>query len=340
MLCFQSASGSRALRVLTLCGVLGCASGSDGTTQVSGGGAGGQGGDGSTGSAGQSAGSSAGGGAGEAGSVGQAGSSGGGGAAGSGGAADAGAAGATAGGAGTGGSAGAGGAGEATVCSNGPGTLCEDFESGSIDSDVWSVIESNAGALVTVDQQQVHGGQYALHVHVTAGEQTTAQIEETVTFPAQDETLYARMFAYFVQELPSDPMGGYHMGFIQAVGQNDLGEVRSSVGSIADRQVLGDSIYFGPPFHEFGPWSETRYQAGVWTCIELYTSGAGGENTERRIWIDDVEMDDQHTNYDGQKAPHFEHLSFGLWQYHPTPGLSDVYIDDIRVGPERIGCDD
>jgi hypothetical protein len=238
----------------------------------------------------------------------------------------------------TGGTAGEGGGGGAVQCVTSGSELCEDFETGEIDLDKWLLIKTRDDAAITVEQGQVHGGQYALHVHVSPGQQTTAQIEETLTFPGLEETLYARMFAYFVQELPSDPGGGYHMGFIQAVGHNDLGEVRSSVGSIADRQVLGDSIYFGPPFHEFGPWSETRYEAGRWYCIELFTNGAGGLNTERRIWIDEVEMDNQHTNYDGQKSPQFEHLSFGIWQYHPTPSLSDVWIDDIRVSAQKIGC--
>jgi hypothetical protein len=305
-------------------------SGSSGVAGIAGSAAGGDGGGGSTsltaGSAG-TAGSAVGGASGAAGGSAGSGAVGGANQSGAGGAAGASTAG-----------AGEGGGGGAAACVTVGNELCEDFESGEIDLEQWALVKTRDDAAITVEQDQVHAGQYALHVHVAPDQQTTAQIEETLTFPGLEETLYARMFAYFVQELPSDPGGGYHMGFIQAVGHNDLGEVRSSVGSIADRQVLGDSIYFGPPFHEFGPWSETRYAAGQWYCIELFTTGVGGVNTERRIWIDDVEMDNQHTNYDGQQPPQFEHLSFGIWQYHPTPSLSDVWIDDIRVSAQKIGC--
>jgi hypothetical protein len=31
-------------------------------------------------------------------------------------------------------------------------------------------------------------------------------------------------------------------------------------------------------------------------------------------------------------------MSIGVLQYHPTPILTDVWIDDIRVSSTRIGC--
>jgi hypothetical protein len=31
-------------------------------------------------------------------------------------------------------------------------------------------------------------------------------------------------------------------------------------------------------------------------------------------------------------------VSIGILQYHPTPLLTDVWIDDIRVSSARIGC--
>jgi hypothetical protein len=31
-------------------------------------------------------------------------------------------------------------------------------------------------------------------------------------------------------------------------------------------------------------------------------------------------------------------MSIGVWQYHVTPVLSDVWFDDIRVSSARIGC--
>jgi hypothetical protein len=40
----------------------------------------------------------------------------------------------------------------------------------------------------------------------------------------------------------------------------------------------------------------------------------------------------------GQAPPRFDLVSIGVWEYHPTPSLSDMWIDDVRVSSQRIGC--
>jgi hypothetical protein len=245
---------------------------------------------------------------------------------------------------GAGGSSGAGGnagsAGAAVTCVTEGTELCDDFESGSLDPSRWQINKPSSSALVSVDQEHARSGSYAVHFKVVAGEQSTAQITENVTFPAADDALYARAYAYFSPGIPLDNEVGVHMGFIQASGDNEYGRVRSALGSIGDQQFLGYSIYFGPPFEEFGPWSELKVAPTSWLCLELFVSGSGGLVAERRIWVDDVELEEQHNTYDGQKPPAFDLIAFGIWQYHPTPTLTDVWMDDIRVSSQRIGCDD
>jgi hypothetical protein len=72
--------------------------------------------------------------------------------------------------------------------------------------------------------------------------------------------------------------------------------------------------------------------------LELYSSGSGGTNSERRVWVDDMELTEQHNTYNGQPPPAFDQLAIGMWQYHPTPTVSDMWVDDIRVSHQRIGC--
>ena len=36
--------------------------------------------------------------------------------------------------------------------------------------------------------------------------------------------------------------------------------------------------------------------------------------------------------------PKFDKVSFGIVEYHPIPDLSDMWIDDIRVSSQKIGC--
>ncbi len=237
---------------------------------------------------------------------------------------------------GAGGSGGEGGADSSCVTI---GTeLCDDFESGAIDPTLWVINKPTDSASVSIDGEHVHSGTQALHVKVLPGEQSTAQITETGTFPAFNDAFYTRIFAYFAPDLPSDESGGFHMGFVQASGDNDLGHVRSALGSIADKQFLGYSIYFGPPFVEFGPWSDLRVTPNTWLCLELFVSGDGGTVARRRIWVNDTELAEQESSYDGQQPPTFDKLAIGVWQYHPTPTFSDMWIDDVRVSRERIGC--
>jgi hypothetical protein len=37
--------------------------------------------------------------------------------------------------------------------------------------------------------------------------------------------------------------------------------------------------------------------------------------------------------------PKFDMVSLGVWEYHPIPTLSDIWIDDVRVSSKKIGCE-
>ena len=46
-------------------------------------------------------------------------------------------------------------------------------------------------------------------------------------------------------ENPADMMGGYHMAYLLATGNNSLGFVEAGLGSAGNKQYLGYSEYFG-----------------------------------------------------------------------------------------------
>jgi hypothetical protein len=223
--------------------------------------------------------------------------------------------------------------------------LCEDFESGAIDPKIWTT-HTTTGTSVTVDGMHVHGGARALHVKMVAGGQGTAQIADAVTFPAKNNTFYTRAWFYFSPDLPADHMGGFHMAYLLATGNNDLGFVEAGLGSAGNKQYLGYSEYYGagpdvhqhgPTFTEFGPDSPTMIVPQQWLCLELM-QGGDATTTHRRIWVDGTELPEQVSDYSDRKPPQFSLMSIGVLQYHPTPILSDVWIDDIRVSSARIGC--
>jgi hypothetical protein len=224
--------------------------------------------------------------------------------------------------------------------------LCDGFESGQLDPKIWKTVLSGPSASVTVDGLHVHSGRYAVHAKVTPGQQSTAQLTEGVTFPAMNDTFYTRIWAYISPNVvwPNNPPD-FHLGFIIAGGRNDLGHVELAVGanlspsnSAGPMHYLGYSIYRGPPYHEFGARSPTPVVNVAWTCIELLESGQGGAAAVRQIWADGTELTEQNSTYNGQKPPQFDLVSIGIWEYHPTPSLSDMWIDDVRVSSQRVGC--
>jgi hypothetical protein len=234
----------------------------------------------------------------------------------------------------------------AKPCTTSGTELCEDFESGAIDPKIWGM-HTTTGTSLTVDGMHVHGGAHALHVKMVAGGQGTAQITDAVTFPAMNNTFYTRAYFYFSPDLPADMMGGFHEAYLLATGNNTLGFVEAGLGSAGNKQYLGYSEYYGdgpdvhqhgPTFTEFGPDSSTMMVPQQWICLELM-QGGDTTTTHRRVWVDGKELPEQVSNFSDRPPPTFSLMSIGVLQYHQTPLLSDVWVDDIRVSSARVGCD-
>jgi len=81
--------------------------------------------------------------------------------------------------------------------------------------------------------------------------------------------------------------------------------------------------------------------------VEIFEDGSDPKTEIRQVWVDDMELTELKT--DSAKAaggqsnhlpPKWASVSFGIWEYHPIPVLSDMWIDDIRVSSKKIGCAD
>jgi hypothetical protein len=225
--------------------------------------------------------------------------------------------------------------------------LCDDFEGGQLDAQKWKINKPTASANVTVDMLHAHGGKYAAHINVIAGQQSTAMITESLTFPATSNSFYTRMFVYFSPDIPEAPTGDFHTGFIIGMGKNDKGDVQAGTGMIGSaQQFLGYSIFFATPKFEFGPWSKTKIAANQWLCVELFENGSDPTTEVRQVWVNDVELTDLKSSSamaaggsnPNHLPPKFDSVALGLWEYHQIPTLSDMWIDDVRVSSKKIGC--
>ena len=246
--------------------------------------------------------------------------------------------------AGSGGNAGSGGSG----CTSAGTELCDNFESGVIDKALWQVPKPSTGVTVAVDNSRPHASRrYSLHIHVPAGEHNYGILTEAVTFPARSNSFYTRIFTYLYPALPQMQGSNYQIGFIYGTGENDVGNVQTGMGVIGgSNQIVGYSIFFGPPFYQFGPWSPTRMTPGTWICLELHEDGSHTDTEDRQVWINDQELTElrsdsktiagtSSTNY---ASPAYTLINIGLSEFTSTPLLTDMWVDDVRVSSQKIGC--
>jgi hypothetical protein len=243
----------------------------------------------------------------------------------------------------------AGAAGSGAACVTAGTELCDDFESGHIDSKKWQTPKPSNGVTVTLDDSRAHSGKYSVHVHGVADQINNGVLAESVTFPAKNNSFYARIFAYFYPDLPAAPNGDFHTGFIVGSGKNELGDVQAGMGLIGGaKQYLGYSIFYGAPSFEFGPWANTKAVPREWTCLELWENGSSPDTEVRKVWVNDKELTELEsdsakaggTDHPNHRSPTFDKVTVGLWEFHPSPTLTDMWVDDVRVSSSKIGCKD
>ena len=299
---------------------------------------------------------------GTAGSAGSAGSSSSGGAGassgGSAGQASGGTAGSATGGAGgsNGGSAGSGGTAGSAGSAGGAGTffgasrctgefdLCEDFEGAELDTNRWEI----QGDAPTLDAARAARGSKSAHFHTE--DNGHSLIRESATFPAANNSYWARIFVY-IDALPTAPDWA-HWTISGAVGSGTDAEIRvgGQLNSNAGINLFGVGTDGGPT----GDWTNLDDDpAGdpvvppehEWICVEWQHKG---DTDETRFFWDGVEHPSLYTSSsehggsgDPYLLPEFESVWFGWWLYQAgtTPGAFDIWIDEIAVDGERIGCE-
>src|SRR5262249_7543664 len=116
--------------------------------------------------------------------------------------------------------------------------------------------------------------------------------------------------------------------------------VGNELGFEGAKQLIGNSIYYAQGdtrLEEYPRLSRAPVPPNRWVCAELASGGSGP--LVRRIWMDGkelTELGDRRTT--PTPAPAFDLVTIGLQQYHPIDALSDVWIDDVRVSAQPIGC--
>jgi hypothetical protein len=222
--------------------------------------------------------------------------------------------------------------------------LCEDFESGSLDSDRW-----DQRGTVDIDDSQSARGSYSAHFHTV--DNGIAYITQTEAFPAPNNTYYARIFVRF-DAMPTAPDWAHWTvaGAQDATVTDDAPEIRIGGQYHPDQDVnlFGVGTDRGPT----GDWTNLDDDDGPqevpvqeWVCLEWMFDG---ENNQTKFWWDGVEhpsLATSETMHGGSDdpfiLPDFGSSWFGWWLYQPdtNPPEFDVWIDEIVVDYARVGCE-
>lgn len=223
--------------------------------------------------------------------------------------------------------------------------LCEDFESGTLDTATWTAV----GTPPAIEGAQHARGSKALHI--TQHGNGLSYIREKKTFPAPNDTYWGRIFVYFVQ-LPATPGMTYaHWTFAAASGTGTTGEIRLSGQLQNGKNLFGVGTDSGNDPAGTGDWTNSdkdpnnaprAVPTGEWLCIEWMHAGA---TNETRFFWDAVEHTSLYTsatqhggNTNQYKLPEFNQLWIGWQEYQASTETFEMWVDEIAIDPARVGC--
>jgi hypothetical protein len=261
----------------------------------------------------------------------------------------------TAGGAGGGsGSSGAdaGGAAGGVGCKG--ATVCYDFEECATPAG-WTVPkfpdgEGNIGAgTLLVDKEKAHGGICALHMKDFSGNQPQHALLADLP-PNFGPILWGRAWVFNTATPTSH--GALIKTRYAVPKSTDVDWYEVGYESHNYKGIWHNPL---PPsgLPEWELPSPLKVVVGAWTCVEWLFDSQNGDQPQAadpRIWQDGVEAawgtGDQYDLTNGKTSPrpptpkgsNFVGIEVGLTMYHQIDQVTNIYLDDLAFGKQRIGC--
>ncbi|MFI9005647.1 hypothetical protein ACIGNX_00250 [Actinosynnema sp. NPDC053489] len=220
-----------------------------------------------------------------------------------------------------------------------PGLLfCEDFQlvpTGAGTSLKWGVDTRDGSLEVERDRR----GQKALHVRTVGNGRAFLKVDD---FAAPGNSFYGRV-RLRVAAFPDAPDWA-HYTLVEATGVGP--EVVRPLGGqyvpTLDKALWGVGADGGPT----GDWTNWREsapsEAGAWQCVEWHMDASDNRIT---LWFDGVPKPDLTVStrvHGGNPVdflfPRFDTVKLGWQLYQPNDATHDLWLDDIALGAQRIGC--
>jgi hypothetical protein len=258
---------------------------------------------------------------------------------------------------GTGGAAAAGAAGDsgaggsAAMTCPASAAFCEDFEAYASAQDLsptWST--SVTGGMLAVDDSKPFAGKRALHMSGPAGMAHSELIvkQGAPLFPLLGSGYFGRAEMW----LMSVPTGGVHVNYVQSSGMLPASTqvAKYGWGSMFGKLLAGYTIRAteqNAPVTDCSKPATSTLPTGRWVCVEWQFDGV---EPGMHLWFDGTEVSDAAVSKTGTqcatgaapggvwRAPTFANLSLGFAQYQVWSNPTEMWLDNVALGPERIGC--
>jgi hypothetical protein len=215
--------------------------------------------------------------------------------------------------------------------------LCEGFEryadGAGPDPALWTRSSTTA---IRVDSTRAVRGTKSLRI--SSPKSGSYFLREGKTFPAKGNAFYGRVFFY----IDSWPTTDLHWTLLMATAPNGS-KVRYGGMSLKQTHTFMFNLIPSerPAFPETGLNDySTSIPLKTWHCVEWYFDAP---KNEARMWWNGQERPKLHWQDNRAGVPQYSfptwsQLNIG-WEYYQMAGAYDVWIDEIAVDPQRIGCD-
>jgi hypothetical protein len=227
-------------------------------------------------------------------------------------------------------------------CTPDRGTLfCEDFErlpTGGASSMAWGIDTRNG----TLTVERGRHGDKALHVRTRDNGRAFLTVNDLAV---PGDRLYGRMRVR-VDAFPTAPDWA-HFTLVEATGTGSAEVVRPVGGQWvppAGRALWGIGADGGPT-GDWTAWQESApAQAGRWQCVEWLLDRDGNRVL---VWLGDPDaptLSASEQDHGGADVPFLlpavttVKVGWQLYQGGTMPAGFDVWIDDIALAPDRLGC--
>ncbi|MDX2020916.1 MAG: hypothetical protein SF187_11810 [Deltaproteobacteria bacterium] len=222
--------------------------------------------------------------------------------------------------------------------------LCDGFEGAAIDTAVWQLQKQGTNVVELVSDEHARGNK-SVHIRANNG---FGNLRTTKVFPMPNNTYWARMFVK-VKRFSTVDWAHWTMAEATGAGDGSLIRVGGQYNSVDKKNRWGVGSDGGPT----GDW--TRHDkdpngapvepaVNRWVCLEWLHDG---KNNVTRFFVDAQEhpsLATSATNGNTSKPnvpyvlPMFASVWFGWWQYQADAVPFDLWIDELAIDGQRIGC--